>query len=247
MNPNSFVPCVTFARETLAIPAVLYACERRPPTKAALAAAEREWKRRWTNSRYHTVSVGNYRIHVHMGRASDPTEDGIGFRPVFWVGLAKAGTDHGIGVPTVEVPALPIEDLSARLHAAALDLLARYADTLTERAAALTAEATAVRALIPAPPARAPRPVCPLCETDAAAPMVERLILTPHTVHAACVAACGDDYPEPGDAADRVPDFVDEHMPDCDARSLRYAAARADLAERHPGILTIAAAIKAAP
>lgn len=243
MTPNSFVPCATFARETLAIPPVLYACKQRPPTKKAIAAAEREWKRRWTNSRYHTVPVGNYRIHVHMGRASDPTEDGIGFRPVFRVNLAKAGSRASLGVPTVDVPALPVEGLPARLHEAALGLLASYAEVLTQRAAALTTEAAAVRALIPAPPAR---PTCALCGTDADAPTVERLILTPATVHAACFAACGDNCADPGDAIDRLPDFVEEHMPDCPAGCPRHDQARADLAERYPGILTIAAALKAA-
>lgn len=153
MSPANFVPCAAFARETISIPPVLYACKRRPPTKAAIAAAEREWKRRQTPARYHTVPVGDYRIHVHMGRTSDPTEDGIGTNPVFWVGLAKANTDHGLGIFNVGVPALPIEGLPARLHTAALGLLARYAEVLTERAAALTTEAAAVRALIPTEPA----------------------------------------------------------------------------------------------
>lgn len=127
------------------------------------------------------------------------------------------------------------------------DFAANLAD-LTAKLTALRADIDAIlNALAPAiPTPPAARPVCPLCDTDAAAPTVERLILVPHTVHAACVAACGDDYPEPGDAIDRVPDFVEEHMPDAPEGSLRYAAARADLAERYPGILTIAAAIKAA-
>lgn len=242
MTPNSFVPCATFARDTLAIPPVLYACKRRPATKAAIAAAEREWKRRWTQSRYHTVPIGVYRIHVHMGRAGAPTEDGIGTNPVFWVGLAKANTDHGLGIFNVGVPALPIEGLPARLHTAALGLLARYADTLTQRAAALTTEAAAVRALIPAPPSR---PTCALCGTDADAPMAERLILTPAIVHAAC-SAVSDHTPEPGEAIDRLPDFVETHLPDAPERSLRHTQALAALSRDYPGILNIAAALKAA-
>jgi hypothetical protein len=36
-------------------------------------------------------------------------------------------------------------------------------------------------------------------------------------------------------------------MPDCEEGCPRHNRARADLAERYPGILTIAAALKAAP
>lgn len=242
MSPASFVPCATFARDTLSIPPVLYACERRPPTKAAIAIAAGEWKRRQTPARYHTVPVGDYRIHVHMGCTSDPTEDGVGLRPVIWIGLAKIGTNHDLGVGTVTVPALPVEGLPARLHEAALGLLARYAEVLIERAAALTTEAAAVRALIPAPPTR---PTCALCGTDADAPTVERLILAPATVHAAC-SVVSHHTPEPGDAADRLPDFVEAHMPDCPTGSLRHATVLDALARQYPGILTIHAALKAA-
>lgn len=237
MTPNSFTPCATFARETLSLPPVLYACEQRPPTKEAIAAAEREWKCRWTQAGHHTVSVNGYRLYVHMSRASDPTEDGVVGRPVFMAGIA-----FGFGGFTVEVPALPVEGLPARIHEAALGLLARLADTLTERAAALTTEAAAVRALIPAPPGR---PVCPLCNTDADAPMAERLLLVPRTVHLAC-SAVSDHTPEPGDAADRLPDFIEAHMPDAPTGSLRHTTALDALARQYPGILTIAAALKAA-
>lgn len=97
-------------------------------------------------------------------------------------------------------------------------------------------------AALPAPKAR---PVCPLCGTDADAPTVERLMLVPHTVHAAC-SAVSDHTPEPGDAIDRLPDFVEAHLPDAPAGSLRHADALAALSRDYPGILTIAAALKAA-
>lgn len=125
-------------------------------------------------------------------------------------------------------------DPTTMTDAALTSLLADCVQVLAERAAA--------RALIPAPPAR---PVCALCGTDADAPMAERLLLVPHTVHAAC-SAVSDHTPEPGDAIDRLPDFVEAHMPDAPEGSLRHSTALSALARQYPGILNIAAALKAA-
>ncbi len=91
----------------------------------------------------------------------------------------------------------------------------------------------------------AARPVCALCGTDADAPTVERLLMVPHTVHAAC-SAVSDHTPEPGDAIDRLPDFIEAHLPDAPEGSLRHTTALSALAREYPGILTIAAALKAA-
>lgn len=113
-------------------------------------------------------------------------------------------------------------------------LLADCIQALTERAAA--------RALIPAPPSR---PICALCGTTVDAPTVERLLLVPHTVHAAC-SVVSHHTPEPGEAIDRLPDFVADHLPDAPEGSLRHADALAALARTYPGILNIAAALKAA-
>lgn len=125
-------------------------------------------------------------------------------------------------------------DPTTMSDAALTSLLADCIRVLAERAA--------VRALIPAPPAR---PTCALCGTDADAPTVERLLLVPHTVHAAC-SAVSDHTPEPGDAIDRLPDFVEAHLPDAPEGSLRHTTALSALSREYPGILNIAAALKAA-
>lgn len=127
-----------------------------------------------------------------------------------------------------------ISALSKRLIAIRADIDAIRAD--------IDAALNALAPAIPTPPAA--RPVCPLCNTDADAPTVERLILTPATVHAAC-SAVSDHTPEPGEAIDRLPDFVADYLPDAPEGSLRHTTALAALSRDYPGILTIAAALKA--
>lgn len=151
MTPQTFAPCATFAREALATPLIPYACERRPPTKAAQKATTTKWGAAHGWSRSHGVWLGHLRAHVQMQRVAATVADGIETRPTFWVGLAKLATSHDLGLPMVEVEASPVDTLPARIHAAACALLATYATRLDAQAAALTEEAAAVRALIPTP------------------------------------------------------------------------------------------------
>lgn len=244
MTPRTFAPCAAFAREAFAVPKVPWSCDVYPPTKRAIKTAEHHWANRYWRSAHVSADVGGVRVHANMKRTMTSLFSGLGTGVSIWVSLSKPSA--GTLLPEVQVEATPIDTLPARIHAAACALLATYAARLEAQAAALTEEAAAVRALIPTPePAPKARPTCPLCNTNADAPTVERLLLVPHTVHLPCSAVCHH-TPEPGDAADRLPEFIEAHLPDAPAGSLRHAEALAALARDYPGILTIAAALKAA-
>lgn len=160
-----------------------------------------------------------------------------------------------VRIRLAKIPTRPVASLVLPAGLISPDGMAIVADrdTVPEALAALAKKLKALRddiddalaAIAPAIPAPPARPTCALCGTDADAPMLERLILTPATVHAAC-SAVSDHTPEPGDAIDRLPDFVEAYLPDAPEGSLRHTTALAALARDYPGILAINAALKAA-